>query len=380
MTSVILSFSQHANQLTTHFNNTQNDRFLEDPQNRLPLRHISIKTVDRKTISNMYPRSILYDYANGTGYLDPFVYFEKQEQIEGLETINTGAKITKNESSPRFWSDFATVSYKPEYILSHSQYNYDPEMYGSIGKSGSGSFLTHEQGIDAFAQIPTFTHASDEVIRKLLEDADTVSNLHSIVNLETGWSGVCTETLRNVIDEHFNGHGSYVTVWSIQKSNKELNLDKIRKIVDFANLNIAGIIQLNSEISGTPYERTKKYAEPFDYVANSDNVDAVINQLINGLPNFVDCISVNEEFLGIHQKSEGRVLSSVNVKSPESENTKDAELAITTSMKADFRRMHDFVSRFCRSDQREELKDSLATLREGYVNGYDSDSDIDYDD
>ncbi|TID22580.1 hypothetical protein CANINC_003355 [Pichia inconspicua] len=339
MTSVVLSFSQHANQLATHFNNTQNDRFLKDPQNRLPLRHISIKTIDKKSISNIYPRSILYDYANGTGHLDPFVYFENHEPIEAAETISTGPKITKNEHNPCFWSDFAEVSYKPEYILTNPQYNYDPETFESIGKSGSGSFMTHQQGIDAFTHISAFNHASDEVIRKLLEDSDTVSNLNSLVNLETGWSGVCTETLRQVIDDHFNGHGTYVTVWSIQKSNKDLNIDKISKIVDFANLNVAATVQFNSDMIGTPYERTKKYAVPFDFVANSDNVDTVFNQLTNGLPKFVDYISVHEENLGIFKEGEGQILSSVKVKSSETGLDEEATLAITSSLKDDFKRI-----------------------------------------
>ena len=41
--------------------------------------------------------------------------------------------------------------------------------------------------------------------------------------------------------------------------------------------------------------------------------------------------------------------------------------------------MYEFVSRYCRSDEREDLKDQLETLKEDYNWGYD-DSEYESDD
>ena len=489
--SVTLSFSQIANQLTTHFNNIQQHRLCEYSERNDNFIHITPKAKSgSKFISNLYPRSILYDYANGTGALDPSIFFNEQNMNDAdiLQSIRynngsndnegNGMSIEKIQTVPKlemtkfqedvtygknaenaideqrtdYWSDFSKVTYNPSCILTHPEYNYDPQTRHGISKNGaSNKFLGHQLGVNSFSNVESFAESVDEQIRKMFEDSNSVSQVNVVVELDSAWSGVCYETTRQMIDDQLNGKGGKVALWSLQHDGEYVNglngvgkLDRIKKLIDFANLEISGIIPLNIDYSNelfinkdSMWEKTAFLSIPFDFfndVQNSDITEMMYKLTDGGLRKFVDevnilwdseknfslgvsdifvptvkaisshvfsksvvhpaCTSEEEKFTKMIakfsnfesiMKDNGTAKVYLNEyttrhsfeyidSTPEYFKTADvkaASLGVTNRFKNNFRDMHSFVSKFCRNDDREELKDTLVNLSEAYTNGFE---------
>lgn len=473
--TITLSFSQISNQLTTHFNNFQEERFHSDPGNLNNLVHIAPKsTVGSKFISNLYPRSILYDYANGTGALDPFMFFESNPQnslqpstyqeiqlappistTTYQNNVNNGAveNVALDHERTDYWSDFSKVTYKPSLLLKHPEFNYDPKSNRGVGKNiPSHKFLTHQQGIDCFHTLEHFESSTDDQIRNMFEEANSVNQVNVVVELDTAWSGVCSETLKYLIDDQLNGKGSKVMIWSLQNDGEYVSsltnvgkLDRIRKLMDLGNTEAAGFVPLNLNLS-TPllknsqsmWEKTAFLSIPFDFYNSiqSTDISELLHKLTdNGVHKFINKVellwdnqTVNlgvkdifnttkviekehvfsksvlhspnianerlDQFLNFEtlvQNGTPRLfLQKDKIKQPFKyidslpqvfrDNTIDAvSLTVTDSLRENFKDMHSFVSRYCRTDEREELKDSLDTLKEAYTFGYEF-SDEDEDD
>lgn len=322
--SLILSFSQVANHFTTHFNNFQEDRFQKHPERADNLIHIAPKaTPGSKLISNLYPRSVLYDYANGTGALDPYVYFQSDQtaslQSNGCQTIRTAPHIpvnsyqeninqafmTMNDSSKvdnvrtDYWSDFSRVTYKPSSLITHPEFNYDPESAMGVGKNiSTNKFIGHKLGIDTFQDIDEFKYSTDEQIRKMFEEAHNVSQVNIVVELDSAWSGVCSETLKYTIDDQLNGKGSKVLVWSLQhegdylkSNNNKARLDRIRALLELGNGEAGGFIPLNIDFKNpftnnksNIWESTAFLSIPFDFFNSIKETDIsqILHQLTDG--------------------------------------------------------------------------------------------------
>lgn len=478
---ITLSFSQVANQLTTHFNNFQEDRLFKNPENLNNFTHIIPKSTynNSKTISNLYPRSILYDYSNGTGALDPHVYFEKQNSnnkytLEGIsnfekiqitpqislnsyqEAINDNSELEiSNIDNERtdYWSDFTRLTYNPSNVLKHPQYNYNPESNDGIDKNLlNNKFKNHQLGIDSFHNIEIFNNSVDDNIRKLFEESNNVSHMNIVLELDSAWSGICSETIKYTIDEQFNGKGSKIVLWSLQRDSKHLvnntnfeKLDRIRKFISLNEFNIGGFISLNLDLNlshiknkNSLWEKTAFQSIPFDFFNSikNDDISNLLFQLTDdGQRKFINEIrlSYNDEilnlgcndiFTNIKQKSNkiNHVFSRItvandgfdkldnfsdfdslikngtmknftqNLKSNYSFNYIDtlpsefktakisaASLGITNSIRDSFTDMYDFVSRYCKTDEREEFKDTLDNFRESYTFGFEP-SDEENDD
>lgn len=462
---ITLSFSQVANQLTTHFNNFQEERLYKNPGRIDNFTHIIPKsTSGSRTISNLYPRSILYDYANGTGALDPTIYFEPDSKVDfqslsNLEKIQTFPKIslnsyqeaikngneTENLDNERadYWSDFTRITYNPKNILKHPQYNYDPNLKEGIDKNlPNNKFKDHQLGIDSFNNIEIFSNSVDDNIRKLFEEANNINHVNVVVELDSAWSGVCSETLKYMIDDQLNGKGSKVVIWSLQRDsnyisccNNNQKLDRIRKLLTLGDGEIGGFITFNLDFSlnankNNLWTKTAIDSIPFDFFNTIKDYDLseLLYQLTDdGSHKFINEIrlSYNNEVLNLgcndifiksktsdtqesHKFSRLTVandlfkevdnfsnftkliengtskLSLKNLKSKYSFNYVDslptefrnvkfnaASLGVTNSLKNSFTDMYEFVSKYCRTDEREEFKDKLDNLRECYNFGFE---------
>lgn len=473
--TITLSFSQVANQLTTHFNNFQEDRLYRNPERSDNFTHITPKSLPgSRTVSNLYPRSILYDYANGTGALDPHIFFENDAvsslNIDNLEKIQTAPRISLNayqkatesnldsdidvdKERTEFWSDFTRLTYNPANLLRHPEFNYDPQTGTGVSKNMQASkFIGHQLGIDSFHNIEEFEESVDENIRKMFEEAHNVNHVNVVVELDSAWSGVCSETIKHVIDDQLNGKGSKLLVWSLQKEgntvlqydNKQ-KLDRIRKLLSFVNSEIGGFIPLNLDLSlpslmknaNSGWEKTAFLSIPLDFTNSikDNDISGVLHQLTDGgLRKFINEVKLswNDQTLDlgcrdIFTKTKGRYISHTFAKTVIANETYDAHefsnfetlakegtpkmflqnlkskysyhyvntlpsefknaklnaisLSTTNSLKNNFTDMYDFVSKFCRTDEREEFKDSVDMLREAYTFGFEpSDDDSDDDD
>lgn len=471
--TITLSFSQVANQLTTHFNNFQEDRFYKDAANYDNYTHIVPKSIaNSKTISNLYPRSVLFDYANGSGALDPKAGFQpdpapslalyEYEKIQTApqitpnayqkaltigETPNVDEKVQVDEERTDYWSDFSRLTYNPSLLLTHPDFNYDVETGEGIGKNIlTNKFQSHQLGIDSFHSVEKFKDCVDDSIRKLFEEANNVSQVNAVVELDSAWSGVCSETLRYVIEDQLDGKGSKVMIWSLQRDgqyvsscNNSNKLDRIRKLLSLGMSEAGGIVSLNLD-SDIPllqnkksvWEKTAFLSLPFDFFNSikDNDIGGILHQLTDGgLRRFINEVKLDwspETVLDLGckdifspskaDKRDPHVFSRSVVASMDSDGCrvgkfsnfeqlvetgtpriylqtsksrysyefvdtlpaamKEAKidavsLGVTSSLKNNFTDMHDFVSRFCRTDEREELKDNLDNLREAYTFGYE---------
>lgn len=470
--SLTLSFSQISNQLVTHFNNSQLDKFIENPENYNPLNHIIAKSnpsVNSKLISNLYPRSILYDYLNGTGDLNPFTYFEpnvfdnlKLNNLDTLQQIITTKPIDQittttgaaelsprvKPSIPQFWSDFSKVTYNPHAILKHPDYLYDVSTGTGIhknnqtqGKTPGASFQSLEIGKSYFPN-SIFDDSVDEIIRKFLENSNNVTNINVVLEFDTSWTGICSELVNKLIDEHLNGKGSKINVWSIQRDFSNFanttnigKLDRIRKFSEFNNMDVNGMIMLNStcpRIGSSNWEKSAYFSIPFEFfntVKDTDLNEVIFKLTDGGHKKFINEVRVSwdDEVLDVGcknifvQSNKQRhvfarsVVSTVGIEDDKlsafGEFDKLAEngtsklyledyksidrfryvdtlpkefsgrsieassIGISSSLCDDFSEMFKFVSKYCRTDEREQLKDDFEKLKEDYTFGCEADDE-----
>ena len=459
--TITLSFSQCANQLTTHFNNTQSDRLFRDPSRSDAFIHILPKSnQNSRTISNLYPRSILYDYLNGSGALDPYTYFEEKPEIKtSFEIIQTLPSISMTEFQKNvqngiidgngingqrtsYWSDFSKVTYDPRAVITHPTYVYDEQTGEGRGKNLPDSkFQLHEIGVESFNNVNKIRDSVDDIVRKMFENSGNVNQLNSVVELDSSWSGVCSESLKYIIDDQLDGRSSKIVLWSLQRDTKYVDnmnlvtkMDRIEKLITFANLNLSGIVMMNLDIdvgSNSLWEKTAflsvLYDQFNDVELNCDLTeimykltDSSSKSFINNIDTLWDDESIqkmgaNGIFI-TQQQRKPHIFSKSIVKSIEdckdfskcSDNTPKylineyklrheyeyvdsmpeimknrkplaSSLSVDDTLKTDFTNMKNYVSRYCRNDKREELKDTLDNLREAYINGFEfSDEEDDY--
>lgn len=480
--TITLSFSQIANQLTTHFNNLQEDRFYKHPSNHDNFIHILPKSsAGSKTISNLYPRSVLFDYANGTGALDPKIFFQqdptptleinKHEIIQTApqvtpnayqEAINTGKILDSNgavqidNDRTDYWSDFSRLTYNPSLLLRHPDYNYNVETGEGVGKNmPTNKFLSHQLGVDSFHSIEHFRDCVDEGIRKMFEEAHNVNQVNAVVELDSAWSGVCSETLDRVIQDQLDGKGSKVVIWSLQRDetyvaacNNSAKLDRIRKLISLGTSEAGGLISMNLDFNSHLLKNKKSFWEktaflslPFDFfnTLEENNITGILHQLTDGgLRKFINEVKLDwssetvvdlgckDIFTPVLSKKTDfhvfsrSVVASKNCDTSQLKKFSDFErlveagtprmflqtlksrysyeyidtlptefkkadvdailVGVTNSLKNNFTDMHDFVSRYCRTDEREELKDTLENLREAYTFGFEPSEDDEEED
>lgn len=468
--TITLSYSQIANQLVTHFNNLQDDRFHENPDSITNLAHILPKaTKGSKFISNLYPRSILFDYSNGTGALDPFIYFQENPMnsidMKDVQTIQTTPTLdlnhyqnNLNKGKPtvgldnertQFWSDFAKVTYKPTCVIKHPSYVYDPETSKGVDKNThSQKFDGHQLGVDTFQDIEAFHDSIDDQVRKMFEESNNVNAVNAVVELDSAWSGVCFESLKHLIDDQLGGKGSKVMLWSLKRDYKYVRemtitgkLDRIQKLTDLGNLDVGGIASLNLDFPSTlpivnTWAKTSVLSIPFDFFNNIKDVDIgeVLYKLTDGgqqkfindvrtlwndevlhlggglftnkpdedaytfaksvvtSQSCIEDIKGFEDFDALVAKSTPRLYlqtykSRHDIKYTDSmpsffqnADIPACSLGVTSSLRGDFKTMHDFVSKYCRSDVREELKNDLENLVESYTHGFEYTDGEDEDD
>ncbi|GMM32335.1 Dml1 protein [Martiniozyma asiatica (nom. inval.)] len=159
MSSVTLSFSQISNHLTTHFNNLCEIQLYDVKNAKLNSRHQSLKKASPNAkIGNYYPRSILFDYSNGTGSLDPFFYFQDSFNSDNFNFANENILYTNKEKISRpdyqkfidnpslapkdangnvksiepdrtiYFTDFSRVLYPPQNIILIKDYIFNDEI------------------------------------------------------------------------------------------------------------------------------------------------------------------------------------------------------------------------------------------------------------
>jgi hypothetical protein len=469
--TITISFSQIANQLTTHFNNLQDERFHQDPTNLDNLTHILPKaTYGSKFISNLYPRSILYDYANGTGALDPFMFFEPNPieslNLNSFQRIQTSPELSVNayqtnlnnginkrskklnEQRTDFWSDFSKVTYKPSCIIKHPEYNYDLQSKKGISKNiNTNLFLGHQLGIDSFHNVEEFENSVDDVIRKMFEDSNNINQINVVVELDSAWSGVCSESVKYIVDDQLNGKGGKVLVWSLQNDGNYVSglnnvgkLDRIRKLIDLGNAEYGGFVTLNlNEVKGDNlWEKTGYLSIPFYFfnmISDSDISEVLYKLTDGGQRKFINEIKTlkDNETLNMgckniftlnNSNSSEHIFAKSVVSAPDIDNEKLSQfdefnkiiekgtskhylqnlkakdkfmyidslptslenssimassLGVTSSIRDDFKNMSNFVSRYCHSNEREDLKDNLDNLYESYTFGFEFSDEEDDD-
>ncbi|GAV28573.1 hypothetical protein PMKS-002044 [Pichia membranifaciens] len=380
-----------------------------------------------------------------------------QKALSIGDTQDGDKKFQVDEERTDYWSDFSRLTYNPSLLLTHPDFNYDVETGEGIGKNiSTNKFQSHQLGLDSFHGVEQFRDSVDDGIRKMFEEAHNVSQVNAIVELDSAWSGVCSETLNYVIEDQLDGKGSKVMIWSLQRDgdyvsscNNNNKLDRIRKLLSLGMGEAGGVVSLNLDYDfpllknkTSIWEKTAFLSLPFDFFNSikDNDITGILHQLTDGglrrfineikldwSPEIVVDLGCKDIFTSLKtRKGNPHVFSRSVVASMDSNASrvrkfsdfeklvetgtpriylqtsksrysyefvdtlpaalKEAQidassLGVTNSLKSDFKEMHDFVSKFCRTDEREELKDNLDNLREAYTFGYelsDEEEDDDY--
>lgn len=476
---ITLSFSQASNHLTTHFNNLQESK-LHDKSTRgsCNIHLFSTKGLHSNTF-NYYPRSILFDYQNGAGSLNPHKYFQPDYQLETpFEIIQTSPRTLVNDyqkqldnpcpdvkvpelTNADYWSDFSRVIYPPDNILTLSMFDYNPETKnGEHRQTPSRTFSGLAFGKDTYKSSSTLNEIVENQVRKQIEEADMLGHLNAVVEVDTAWSGVSVELIRDLIDGQLDGKSNKILVWGLIRDEEWMKtlelrqkLERIKSLLDlgaecgaFIGLNMdlkrpeLDGVQDNKNLS--TWETEALHSVPFEFLNSiDDNMSVFLNNLTDGgSRKFINeirmlwgkkvidlgCKSFFPESLarkrkiritcephvfarsvitcdkltgeddsfaqfenlvlkGTQRSALKRYVSefSFNNKldsfpswmreSPDEISA--SSFSVTETLKYDFSKMYDYVSAYCRHDEREDLKNQLENLREAYVFGFDDDSE-----
>lgn len=484
-----LSFSQPANHITTHFNNIQEERLSRNPENVLNYRHILPKTSNNsKLISNLYPKSILFDYSNGTGAIDPTIYFNNGNEnvqnlsafdkiqispilkktkfqenfINGLPDDNSNNEKIDNERLD-YWSDYSKVTYNPSSIKLHPNYIYDPKTESGINKNlNTIKFDNFNKGIESFEKIEEFNECIDDEIRKYFEESNSIDQINIILELDSSWSGVCYSILKKLIDDQLNSKSNKLIIWSYQNDtdiisdwNLNQKMNRIKNLLELGiDLDIGAFISLNKNFNKNLklWEKSCYFANLIDNFSNFNNNKNDINEILyhlteNGLRKFItnsDLLWSNDQVVDLsckniftnninnntnnyntdgnknnnetdYQRTFSKVVvcrcdtdmestkieqfanfdklietgtSKNNLKIIKDMNNHisnnsmpknfkefkilSSSLSVTNSFKSGFNDMYQFVSKYCKYDEREEYKNQLENLKENYTFGFEA--------
>lgn len=279
MTEIItLGCSHPSNHILTHLFNNQESHI---PYTKLhTLKYTNSMFLTQSAVEgkkNYHPRALLYDVRNGFGALNKYEYYEKPPgSFPGVEIVNTGAKVHKNEyqlgldnglnkadlltkNSIKYWSDYNKLIYKPMALNSLNDWEFDvdspdQQIYNKF--TPDLKFTNYDLGQTEFAN-----NVDDnlDLFRKYLEDCDSLQGIQVFSQSDNAWSGFTNEWLTNVKDEFFNyTSNNKFNMWtwdllSPRKLSAFETLTRIKSLVEF-HKNCSLVIPLNMSQSSTLWE------------------------------------------------------------------------------------------------------------------------------
>lgn len=217
---VTVSVSQRAAHLLCHFYNQEESRLDYSGRSNGADTAVFLDTFHDTTHNTVSykPRALVVDSENGFGSLSRYEY---DDEIEGVQKLQLGDKIEKNEyqtlldsSAPtagilnnkiiNYWSDYTRFLYDARSLNKVSGWYYNPESHALTLKSDPNlNLYDYDIGVTKYQSDHSIKdEIIDENFRTLLERCDNLQGLNMITEMDSSWSGLNREFLQDFRDEY----------------------------------------------------------------------------------------------------------------------------------------------------------------------------------